>query len=228
MSPKAKEKQMDYLLKNLPKANGNKYSEYEILCESLIESLKIFSGNEAVDLLTSSERIYTELLLALDNIDIFEVYIIIRKWEPSIRLYSEFRGFVYSRKLTALCQYCDILSFPIIINEKEKIERAIKTCFSELSEKLPFENCVLDFSFNFDTSQVIIIEINPYKHSTGAELFDWKSDEKILKGEAPFEFRIISEQPNYSLEQLLGKEAVDLLYEAKKELEKRNSFCKVS
>jgi len=40
--------------------------------------------------------------------------------------------------------------------------------------------------------RICIVELNPYGESAGGGFFKWKSedDKKILKGEAPFEFRI--------------------------------------
>lgn len=53
--------------------------------------MRVYSGEEAVDLITHSERAYMDLLLALDFIPIWSVKVVVRKW-ANVPMESEFRS----------------------------------------------------------------------------------------------------------------------------------------
>ncbi len=55
--------------------------------------------------------------------------------------------------------------------------------------QLHVENCIIDFAVLPD--RVMVVELNPFASSTGACLFDWSRDAALLRGEAPFEFRVL-------------------------------------
>lgn len=52
--------------------------------------MRVYSGEEAVDLITHSERAYMDLLLALDFTPIWSVKVVVRKW-ANVPMESEFR-----------------------------------------------------------------------------------------------------------------------------------------
>ncbi len=61
------------------------------------------------------------------------------------------------------------------------------------------EDCIIDFVVfpnpNGDTNtrrKVMVIELNPYGEKTGAALFSWVDDRKILYY-GPFQFRVIKD-----------------------------------
>lgn len=63
---------------------------------------------------------------------------------------------------------------------------------NENKEKFPSE-IIVDFLIGADDNKCWVVELNPYGESTHACLFDWRTDLKTLKGNAPFEFRIRNE-----------------------------------
>jgi len=60
------------------------------------------------------------------------------------------------------------------------------------------KNFIIDFAYLPKSDRIIIVELNPFRdfegNATNAELFDWIKDEKILIGEAPLEFRILTDR----------------------------------
>lgn len=52
--------------------------------------MRVYSGEEAVALITHSERAYMDLLLALDFAPIWSVKVVVRKW-ANVPMESEFR-----------------------------------------------------------------------------------------------------------------------------------------
>jgi hypothetical protein len=153
-----------------------------------IQSLRIQNADEALELLTSSERVYEDLKSALDYADLrkeWGVHICVRKWY-NFPVSNEFRGFVYGRKLVALSQYFDMIYFAHIELEQDKIAEKIRSYFDTVKNKIPYENCVIDFAiipqtneFNttaslvsgkiandLDSANILVIEFNPYDRFT--------------------------------------------------------------
>jgi hypothetical protein len=54
--------------------------------------------------------------------------------------------------------------------------------------RIPLPAYVIDFVVT-DTD-IWVLETNPFDPSTGAGLFSWDADSKLLHGQAPFEFRV--------------------------------------
>lgn len=65
---------------------------------------------------------------------------------------------------------------------------------------------VLDLAIDFETQRSWVIELNPFGRpdglGTGTCLFDCKKDAAVF-GEAPFEFRIVTEPPELQLSAIL-------------------------
>jgi len=157
------------------------------------KSLKVLSGNEAINLLTTSERIFEDMELALETPNKFQNGLIIREW-IDIPLELEFRGFVYGRKLTAVSQYFHPLYFPSLLTKQELLSQRIQDFYyNQVLEKLNVDNCIIDFAISQD-DRVLVIELNPFNDYEGCGtdpcLFDWKKDQNILVGKEPFEFRV--------------------------------------
>jgi len=149
-----------------------------------------------MELILNSNRVYEDLTLAIDFPNIFNVKIAIREWIDNTNLDHEFRTFVYQRKITAICQYCDIIYFPQLVKYKDEIQRRIVQLFDTVKNILPFDNCIIDFAVVLDKNKTFIVEINPYLHTTGAGLFSWYADKDILEGKKDeIEFRIHTEEP---------------------------------
>lgn len=107
----------------------------------------------------------------------------------------EFRGFVYNNQLTALSQYYSQCYFPRLSGDREKYLTKIKDFFEIIQPKIPLSSYVIDFVIVTDSNtnhnnnndinsnaRVAVLELNPFNVATGACLFDWEKDEKVLKG----------------------------------------------
>ena len=156
------------------------------------------SGNEAMELLLNSERVYEDLQHGLNYVSnyqkmrndlpsekIWNVNIIIRKWSD-FDISSEFRVFVYQNEITAITQYFDMLYFPEIVTNKSNIEKKIRKFFSSIKNFVNFENYVIDFAvLNIDKeykeNDVIIIEFNPFTKFTSSCLFDKSEYDGLFK-----------------------------------------------
>lgn len=199
-------------------AEERQNQEFIAFFSAQIESLRVTTAGEALTLLLSSERVYDDLQRALiatdsnssnsnngnntknnnnndnsatDNANnSLDIFLAVRLWVP-IHISREFRGFVYKRKLTALSQYFDMLYFPDLHMHKQKILQKIQQFFNDVSEKIPYDNCVMDFGLVDNDNTVKLIEFNPWYRFTSPCLFSWKSDMSVLTGAQPFQFRIV-------------------------------------
>jgi len=167
--------------------------------ECIPKSMSIQSGEEALSLITQSERVDTDLKRWLECPSSGPMNVILRRFDQTLRPCMEFRGFVYKRKLNCLSQYYDICYYKELVEQKHIIQEKILNFFETIKEKIPYENCVIDFVVN--QRDVLIIEINPWANTTGGGLFQWSSTDRKKLFEGPFEFRIIEEPiPNISKE----------------------------
>ena len=75
-----------------------------------LKSLCVQTGREAMCLLLSSERVYTDLLLALtcaesDPEDQWATFLALRDWDETLQHDREFRCFISNGRMTAISQY---------------------------------------------------------------------------------------------------------------------------
>lgn len=103
---------------------------------------------------------------------------------------------MHNNKLTALSQYYSQCYFPQLPRDKTKYLQQILDFFADIQPKIPLSSYVIDFVIIVDSNEdntsnndasnssrrVAVLELNPFNISTGACLFDWEKDEKILKG----------------------------------------------
>jgi len=170
----------------------------KLICyvEAYTLSMMITSGEEALNLLCESERIYEDFELALDRPN-FNVQLIVREW-IDIKIEYEFRGFVVNGVLTAVSQYSDPCYFEDLIKNKSKCEKQILDFFKNtLKDTIPINSYIIDFALvplpeNEDQFKIWVIELNPYNDyegcGAGSCLFDWKKDREVLTN--GYEFRI--------------------------------------
>jgi len=170
-----------------------------------ILALRAYSAKEAIELLTGSERINEDLLLALEDKQNFTQKLIVRKW-VGVPIEFEFRGFVNKKKLNAMCQYYHYIYFPHLVQQKEEIEKLIKDLYETIKDIIPLESLVLDFAVDLQQKKAMVIEINPFNNyegcGTSASMFNWTKDRKVLD-EGPFQFRIEVES-NKNIRSVLG------------------------
>jgi len=162
------------------------------------EVLKITNASQALDLLTSSERVSVDIyqMLVYKNVDEKEseeelCQIVFREWFDIDDL-EEFRCFFYGKKLTAISQYNFYVYDKNLTENKESIKEKIYNEFMKISYFLNVENGVIDFAVQKD--KVWVIELNPFNDykgaGTGGALFSWTQDIKVLM-EGPLEIRVV-------------------------------------
>lgn len=175
-----------------PKTANNKLI---LLQGTLIESLCVNNGTQAVRLLISSNRVGEDLEYALSGCDSDHVLadrckLVIREWVP-LPLWAEFRGFVWNSELTALGQYNHPVVFERLKEKVLTILEDIKQFFASIRDTIPLNRYIIDFGWT--PEQVYLVEVNPFDGeivfpaSTG--LWDWEKDrQQMMNG--PLEVRI--------------------------------------
>jgi hypothetical protein len=152
------------------------------------ENLCVRNGQEALQLLTRSNRIYLDLLQAelfsqrptgpspgsppIDiNLHLVEYF---SGFDPNY----EFRGFCSNGKMTSLSIYNPWIYDPILLVNKEKIFRMIVDLWKKIALLYPGKDYCLDFAFNSDLTQLYLIEINAFLPPlAGSGLFNFYSPE---------------------------------------------------
>lgn len=157
--------------------------------------LRVTSAEEALGLLLNSSRVMQDICHTLDTLDKgatdWKMTIVVREFDDEVRLEREFRTFVVAGEVTAISQYDDQLMYTFAATHKEKIVAAIKQCLAiakpilqALSANL---GVVADFlvvpSMDHEAPwHARIIELNPFGPMTGASLFTWTGDRRLLQG----------------------------------------------
>eukprot|EP01102_Stenamoeba_stenopodia_P008490 TRINITY_DN2443_c0_g1_i1.p1 TRINITY_DN2443_c0_g1~~TRINITY_DN2443_c0_g1_i1.p1 ORF type:complete len:348 (-),score=92.64 TRINITY_DN2443_c0_g1_i1:24-1067(-) len=174
------------------KQERNENDKLASLLEAAIEILKVRSAAEVLLSFCTSERVYQDMLLALQHPERFEQHFIVRKWvdiDPDM----EFRAFYSNGKLNAVSQYNHLCYYPRVVENKDIIQERILTFFeTTVKSKLQsaFKEYVIDFAIcgeNLD--KVWVIELNPFIYTTDGCLFSWQHERHILEN-GPFEFRV--------------------------------------
>ncbi|CAF1454101.1 unnamed protein product [Didymodactylos carnosus] len=189
---------------------GKANMELIAYCYAQFHCLKVANEFEALNLILTSERIFIDLLRALDcqqvqnNKDIntnniklhdWSNNIIIREWNSLLDPSMEFRCFVYQSKLTAISQYNHYCKFYQLQNDLtiqqikitiiEYWEQNVKPLLDPFKEE--YCNYIIDLGLIenklSNELECIVIELNPFAQSTGASLFDWKTDVNQLTGQ---------------------------------------------
>jgi len=166
------------------------------------EALRIQDGAQAIDLLINSGRIQDDLEHFCNHPQ--ESFNVVVREFASFEVELEFRGFVYSKSLTAITQYNQFCYFPRVIKFKEQLLTIMKSFIEkELVPTVPLDNFIIDIILVSETPdqgvysnlKVYIVEINPFAEFAGEGLFSWTYESQILKGKAPFEFRVVEKPP---------------------------------
>eukprot|EP01126_Amoeba_proteus_P044161 TRINITY_DN4890_c0_g1_i5.p1 TRINITY_DN4890_c0_g1~~TRINITY_DN4890_c0_g1_i5.p1 ORF type:complete len:247 (+),score=37.69 TRINITY_DN4890_c0_g1_i5:520-1260(+) len=89
-----------------PGASSN--DKLTALLKAALGGMRSRTAKEAIQLLTTSERIYEDLSFELENSSKFHQFIIVREWK-NIPVEHEYRGFVCGKKLNAISQFCHLL-----------------------------------------------------------------------------------------------------------------------
>ena len=133
--------------------------------------------------------------------------LVARAWDPRLTPESEFRGICWNGTLTCLSQYFHPLHFPEMVENRAAIEADILACAALPTVKDAVDrmggHCIVDFAW-LGPGEVIIVELNPFDGvclgtfpaSTGLFLWETPKDKAVMKGDAPFEFRLRTEPLN--------------------------------
>ncbi|CAF3197692.1 unnamed protein product [Rotaria sp. Silwood2] len=190
-------------------------------CSAQFQSLKSTNEFDALNLILSSERVFIDLLAALDCQDVkdnqllntknivlpeWNNNIIIREWNHLLDPSMEFRCFVCKSNLTAISQYNHYCKF-YHLQSDSTIQRIKSTIIQYWQQKVkplldPFNdlysNYVIDFALIenkiSNEFECVVIELNPFAKSTGASLFDWQTDiDQLTEQRNEIEIRVRSD-----------------------------------
>lgn len=161
--------------------------------------LRVTSADDAMNLLLTSERAYT------DMID-WKHYgepeqLVFRKWEPELSYDYEFRVFICDNKITAISQYDHYAVYKHLFENKEKIKTSIIEFWNKVHTSVGEHSYVMDVGYFPKREECILIEVSPFLPCTGPALFHWKNDKEQLRN-GPLEFRL-NEVERSDLDQLL-------------------------
>ena len=195
--------------------------KWRILCETTTQSCAVTNASHAIALLLDSARVFEDLEYALRGPPVDEsltsiignsaratrewnMKLVARAWDPRLKPESEFRGICWNGELTCLCQYFHPLYFDEISKRKGLIESDIRAAFEQPDVRHAVRqlggHCIIDFAW-LAPGDVLIVELNPFDGvclgtfpaSTGLFLWENEEDQAIMRGNAPFEFRIRTE-----------------------------------
>ena len=72
------------------------------LTEEVSKSTSVSNATDAIALFLDSERVAEDLLYALEEESKWGISVVIRAWDPAVTLQSEFRAFVWDRKMNCM------------------------------------------------------------------------------------------------------------------------------
>jgi len=156
--------------------------------------MRVSSSEEALRLLLSSSRVAQDLSRTLDQgKGGWQMSLAVRQWDADVRLEREFRTFVVAGEVVAISQYDDQLAYQFVLtsNHAELIVGAIVSGMREAKTQLEaldlMAPIVVDFlvippGHDSELWRSRIIELNPFGPMTGASLFHWTTDRRLLQG----------------------------------------------
>lgn len=168
------------------------------------ESLKVMTGEEAVRMLISSDRVGEDLEYALEKGDeefMKVIHLVVREW-VNVPQWAEFRGFVYGGQLNALGQYNYLVRFPVLEDKVSRIKADLEKFHASIQERITMDRYIIDFVWTEDN--MYLIEFNAFSEermfSTTTGLWDWENPadrEQMMKG--PLTLRIRGQDAALSL-----------------------------
>jgi len=167
------------------------------------DTLALSTAEEAMHRICTSERVFVDLLLALDNCELdddqWSVNVIVRRWDDRVRDDYEFRGFVCRDRLVAISQYNHYCYYEQLQAEQARIRAAIETFWPSVHPLVAMNEYVMDFAVLRGSADgklsVRIIELNPFATTTGGALFNWSRDHDLLYAldeERQLEMRVLA------------------------------------
>jgi len=205
------------------------------ICRASRELIAVQNALQAMELLLSSERVFRDLLLALDCRKLEEqdekcetswsTQVCIRAWNDKVRDELEFRCFVYQNRLTAISQYNHYCLLDFGDLNEDVIRDRVVAFWSRVKHLISAQDYIMDVAFVDPSAKEskpggdekgpteILIELNPYKTTTGGSMYCWKLDDKLLKDGNSIDVRLRKDKlPNLDL-------IVEVMYEQSQEPE---------
>jgi gamma-glutamylcyclotransferase (GGCT)/AIG2-like uncharacterized protein YtfP len=153
--------------------------------------LQVHNGAEAMSLLLSSERVFTDLH---DWIRYGEPeQVVLRQWQPNMSLEYEFRCYVNHDQINAISQYDHYCVYPSLPEIKDMIQEKIMTLWAQVHPYVGESSYVIDFAYLVEEDRLIVIELSPFRTCTGAAMFSWAEDREMLEN-GPLEFRVKTQE----------------------------------
>ena len=142
------------------------------LLRAAFEAMKVRTSEEVIDMFICSERIYQDMLLAVEHEQRFCEHFVIRRF-VHIDVDMEFRGFVFGHKLTAVSQYNYLMFSARLLEEKDIIMQMLQKFFDqEVQPKFKDtefpDNYIIDFAVcengKYFISHFIVTRGGPCQH----------------------------------------------------------------
>lgn len=135
------------------------------------------SAFEVLRTLCQSNRVSNDILWYVNYKIETPLYIHFVPW-ITIKTENEVRCFIYKKKLVAITHYYLLKHFSM----DEKKVKDVNEMIDYIKDDVPYDDYVIDVIVS---DSLYIVEFNAYgkKGTTGAVLFDWEKDEKILLDE---------------------------------------------
>ena len=120
------------------------------LLRAAFEAMKVKKSEEVIDMFMCSERIYQDMLLAVQHEERFCEHFVIRKF-VHIDVDMEFRGFVFGQQLRAVSQYNYLIFSARLAKDKDSIMEVLQQFFDQQIQpkfkdsKFP-DNYIIDFA----------------------------------------------------------------------------------
>lgn len=152
---------------------------------------RVASGGDAMSLLCSSERVFTDLNDWMRHGEPEQV--VLREFDPRVALIYEFRAFVCCGRLTAVSQYDHYAVYPSLKPHVDCIRALIAAEWRKIHSDIGVPSYCADFCYFPNEKRVRLIEISPFLPCTGPACFDWSKDGALLKGETVTSETVTSE-----------------------------------
>ncbi len=161
-----------------------------------INPLRVTSGQDILQLLLTSERVYADML---DWTKYGEPeQIVLREYNPEVRLDYEFRLFICHGKVTAISQYDHHAYYPHLdstLSESnaqhiQELKEGLLTCWQVVHRVLTGTSneatmsYVADIAYLPQSKKYVLLEISPFSPCTGAALFSWSHDRLLMEGKS--------------------------------------------
>jgi len=175
--------------------------DISIFVRSTTKCLAVRSGDEAVQLLTRSQRVFEDIVGAelMSSRDGFSLSLVLREWDGSIIPEWEFRVFVQNNRLTSATQYNPICFVPKMMENEERIKSCISDYWDMVKGSITEPTYTLDLALTpeITVESTKIIEINAPPPLAGTSLFKWdlESDRKQIEEGEHFELRVNKSLP---------------------------------